>query len=259
MDMRILLTAFAVCAASLMSFSSSGYEAGGTDVIAKYTSAPVILDGRLDEGAWAKAAAYSPRLPVKSYFSSPESMQKNIGRQLQEKGKVKLLWDDNYLYVGAEFEDSDVVQEGKEDQSHFYSTGDLIEVFIKPAKENYYWEIYGTPDNKKTWFAFASRGRIFFPACASYIPENLKVAAAVDGTLNNWKDKDKGWSIEMAIPIKELTVYGAKFDNSAGWTILLARYNYSAYFQAPELTAYPELSNVNWHLYEEYAKLRLEK
>ena len=42
----------------------------------------------------------------------------------------------------------------------------------------------------------------------------------------------------MAIPIKELTVHGAKFDNSANWTILLARYNYSAYSQ---------LSNVNWH------------
>ena len=63
----------------------------------------------------------------------------------------------------------------------------------------------------------------------------------------------------MAIPIKELTVHGAKFDNSANWTILLARYNYSAYLQGAELSAYPQLSNVNWHLYEEYAKLRLEK
>ena len=63
----------------------------------------------------------------------------------------------------------------------------------------------------------------------------------------------------MAIPIKELTVYGAKFDNSANWTILLARYNYSVYLQGAELSAYPQLSNVNWHLYEEYAKLRLEK
>ena len=259
MTKKFLLTTFAACTVSLMFFSAQADEIGSTDVIAKYTSEPVRLDGKLDEGAWAKATSYSMRLPLKARSGLPESMQKNIGENLREKASVKLIWDDNYLYVGAEFQDSDVVQEGKEDQSHFYSTGDLLEVFLKPAKENYYWEIYGTPNNKKSWFSFPSRGRIFFPSCASYMPENFKVAASVDGTLDNWKDKDKGWTVEMAIPIKELTVYGAKFDNSADWTILLARYNYSVYLQGAELSAYPQLSNVNWHLYEEYAKLRLEK
>ncbi len=259
MNNRFLLTTLAACAASLMSFSSSGYDVVSTEVIAKYTSEPVTLDGKLDEGAWAKAPAYSLRLPFKAYSNGPESIQKNIGDSLRENGAAKLLWDENYLYVAAEFEDSDVMNEGKEDQGHLYNTGDLLEVFLKPAKENYYWEIYGTPNNKKTWFFFPSRGRATFPACASYLPDGLKVAAAVDGTLNNWQDKDKGWTLEMAIPIKELTVYGAKFDNSANWTILLARYNYSVYLQKPELTAYPKLSNVNWHIYEEYAKLRLEK
>lgn len=259
MNKKILLTTFAFCAATLMSFSAPGDEIGSPDVIAKYTSEPVKLDGKLDESAWGKARSYSLSIPLKARFGMPESMLRNGDGNLQEKSAVKLLWDDNYLYVGAEFEDSDVVQEGKEDQGHFYSTGDLLEVFLKPAEENYYWEIYGTPNNKKTWFSIPSRGRLIFPACASYLPENFKVAAAVDGTLNNWKDKDKRWTVEMAIPIKELTVHGAKFDNSANWTILLARYNYSVYLQGAELSAYPQLSNVNWHLYEEYAKLRLEK
>ncbi|MFA6567937.1 MAG: carbohydrate-binding family 9-like protein [Victivallales bacterium] len=259
MDKRFLLTTFAACTASLMVFSASGNEICSSDVIAKYTSAPVRLDGKLDEGDWAKAPAYSLRLSLKAYSGLPESMQKNIGETLREKATVKLLWDDNYLYVGAEFEDSDVVNEGKEDQSHFYNTGDLLEVFLKPAKENNYWEIYGTPNSKKSWFFFPSRGRTMFPACASYLPEDLKVAATVDGTLDNWKDKDKGWAVEIAIPVRELTAYGAKFDNSANWTILLARYNYSAYLQKTELSAHPQLSNTNFHLYEEYARLRLEK
>ncbi len=259
MNKKYLLTAFAALAVTLLGFSVQGYEVGSTEVIAKYTSASVTLDGKLDEGAWAQAPAYSLRLPFKSYSALPESMQKNIGDNLREQCKVKLLWDDNYLYVGGIFEDSDVMQEGKEDQAHLYSTGDLLEVFLKPAKENYYWEIYGAPSNKRTWFFFPSRGRATFPACASYLPESFKVAATVDGTLNNWQDKDKSWTIEMAIPIKELTAYGANFGNSANWTILLARYNYSVYLQKPELTALPQLSNVNWHIYEEYAKLRMEK
>ena len=266
MNKKLMQTTLAACTASLISYSASGYDVNSAEAIAKYTSEPITLDGKLDEAAWAKAPAYSLTLPFKSFSNMPESMQKNIGDNLREKGTVKLLWDDNYLYVGAEFEDSDVMQDGKEDQSHFYTTGDLIEVFLKPAKETYYWEIYGTPNSKKTWFFFPSRGRLTFPGCAGYLPESFKVAATVDGTLNNWKDKlnnwknrDKGWTIELAIPIKELTAYGAKFDNSSNWTILLARYNYSVYLEKTELSCYPQLSNVNWHLYEEYAKLRLEK
>ena len=229
------------------------------EVIAKYTAEPIKLDGKLDENAWAMAPAYSLVLPLKSFSGLPESMQKTLGDTIHEKGIVKLLWDDNYLYIGAELGDSDVMQEGKDDQTHLYTTGDLIEVFLKPAGENYYWEIYGTPNNKKSWFFFPSRGRIMFPGCSSYLPKDFNVAATVDGTLNNWRDRDKGWTIELAIPIKELTAYGAKFDNSANWTILLARYNYSAYLQKPELSAYPRLSCVNFHIYEEYAKLHLEK
>ncbi|MHB9137820.1 MAG: carbohydrate-binding family 9-like protein [Victivallaceae bacterium] len=247
----------------LMTVSASGAESdnsnAGAAVIAKYTSEPVKIDGKLDEGAWAKAPAYSLALPLKAYSSQPESMQKTVGTDLREKASVKLLWDDNYLYVGAQLEDSDVMNEGKEDQGHLYTTGDLLEIFLKPAAESYYWEIYGSPNNKKTWFFFPSRGRIVFPACASYLPKDLQAAASVDGTLNNFNDKDKGFTIEMAIPVKELTAYGAKFDNSANWTILMARYNYSVYFTKPELSAYPLLSNVNFHICEEYAKLLLEK
>ncbi len=259
MNKYFLLTTIALCATFLMSFSARGNESDSPEVIAKYTSEPVSIDGKLDEGAWAKAPTCSLRLPLKAYSNLPESMQKNIGNNLREKSAVKLLWDDKYLYVGAEFEDSDTMNEGEKDQASLCSTGDLLEVFLKPVKDNYYWEIYGTPNNKKSWIFFPSRGRTMFPACLSYLPENFKVAATVDGTLNNWRDKDNGWTLEIAIPIKELTAYGAKFDDSENWTILLARYNYSAYLQKTELSAYPQLSNANWHIYEEYAKLRLEK
>ena len=263
MKQKSLFKTFAIACTSMLTFAAaagdSGQNAASQEVIAKYTADPIKLDGKLDEKAWAAAPAYSLVLPLKSSSSLPESMQKNIGDNIREKGTVKLLWDDNYLYVGAELEDSDVMNEGKDDQTHLYTTGDLIEVFLKPADENYYWEIYGAPNNKKTWFFYPSRGRLVFPACAGYLPKDLHVAAAVDGTLNNWRDRDKGWTIEMAIPIKELTAYGAKFDNSANWTVFFGRYNYSAYLQKPELSGYPQLSNVSFHIFEEYAKLRLGK
>ena len=255
----VFAAAFASMPALTATAGASGSNAAAPEIIAKYTAEPITMDGRLDEKAWAAAPAYSLVLPLKSFSRMPESVQKKLGSFLREQGTVKLLWNDNYLYVGAELEDSDVMNEGTEDQTHLYKTGDLIEVFLKPAGQSYYWEIYGTPNNKKTWFFFPGRGRTMYSDCLSYLPRDLNVAAVVDGTLNNRHDRDKGWSIEVATPIKELTALGAKFDNSANWTILLARYNYSVYFRKPELSACPQLSNANFHLCEEFARLRLEK
>lgn len=230
--------------------NKSAATESSNDVVATYTAKSIKINGRMDNGAWVDTPAYSLQLPSKSL---------NPDNTIQEQGAVKLLWDDNYLYVGAQLEDSDVMNEGTEDQTHLYKTGDLIEVFLKPSGENYYWEVYGTPNNKKSWFFFPSRGRIIFPACANYLPPDFNVAATIAGTLNNWRERDTGWTIEMAIPIKELTVYGAKFDNSCNWTVLIARYNYSAYLEKTELSSYPQLSAVNFHLYEEYARLKLVK
>lgn len=230
-----------------------------TDVVARYTPVPVKIDGKMDEPEWNNAKVYSLELPYKAYSTMPESIQKTIGDTLREGCKVKLLWDDNFLYIGAVFEDSDVVNLGKNDQEMLYSTGDLLEVFLKPEQVSYYWEIYGSCNNLKTWLFYPSRGWVGLPDANKYKPDAFMAAATVDGTLNKWQDRDTGWTLEIAIPVKALTVNGDKFDNSANWTILLARYNYSRYLPLKELSAFPKMSNVNWHIYEEYARLILEK
>lgn len=225
-------------------------------VKALFTADPIVVDGKLDEAAWAKAPVHEMQLPLQAYDRFPESMRKTLGTTLREGGKVRLLWDDKFLYIGGEFTDSDVMNDGKEDQSHFYSTGDLLEVFLKPAGANYYWELYGTPHGRKSWFFLISRGR---PLRADYLPKTFASAATVDGTFDNWKDRDTGWTVEIAVPIKELTAHGAEFGESAAWTILLARYNYSAHLPKDEWSTSPRLSAPNFHLYEEYADLRLVK
>lgn len=83
------------------------------------------------------------------------------------------------------------------------------------------------------------------------------VAAQFQGTLNNWHDKDKSWTAEMAMPIEDLQAYCAKFSQQANWKILIGRYNYSRYLQDVELSMTPQLSKTNYHLNEEYADLEL--
>lgn len=191
-----------------------------------------------------------------TYHNWPEAKQHNVGTCLREKASAKLLWNEKYLAVGVEMEDSDVVAEGKADQTHLYAMGDIVEVFVKPLNANYYWEFYGTPNNLKTVFFYPSRGYLFLPSCATHKPE-IEVVSKVFGTLNDWTKKDVGWNMTMKIPLSILTRYGLNFQ-SGEWTIMIGRQNYSAYLPLKEESSFPALSSSDFHLYEEYALIILK-
>ncbi len=216
-------------------------------VVARYTDAPVVIDGVLDDSAWEDAEVYHLGLS-----------KDRDDEEVIEKGKAMVAWDDDYLYVGVKFYDSDIVAEGTEDQLHHYRKGDLAEVFIKPADHTWYWELYVTPAGHKTTFFLPGRGRLWLDSIADYSMD-MKVAATYSGTLNNWEDVDDYWIGEMAIPISGLTARGEDFGPGAEWTILIARYNFSRYLYGRELSMYPPLSKTAFHLINEYAVLELRK
>ncbi|HBG25643.1 MAG: hypothetical protein A2Y10_16015 [Planctomycetes bacterium GWF2_41_51] len=215
---------------------------------AVYSEQTINVDGVLDEPVWKKAAAY----PL--YLSKDKIADE---QKLNEAGEVRFAWDDNFFYVAASFQDTDIVAQGKEDNMHHYQYGDLCELFLKPANESYYWELYVMPAGKKTSFFYPSKGYLGLPGCIDDYKCDLKVAAQCQGTLNNWHDKDKSWTAEMAMPIKDLRAYGASFSPQAKWKILVGRYNYSRYLDHVELSMTPQLSKTSYHLYEEYADLEL--
>ena len=177
-------------------------------MIARRTAAPPALDGRLDDPAWSQTPAYALHRPGPS--DAPPS----------EGGEVRLLWDERRLYVGARLVDSDVVQTCLEDHQHHYRTGDVLELFLKPENPRNatcYWECYVTPAGNRTAFFFATRGAPIEVQCDT----GLTVAAAVQGTLNDRSDRDRGWSAVMAVPIADLTSRGAAFGPGAAWRILV--------------------------------------
>ena len=225
------------------------------------TTAQVKIDGILDEKEWAGATVHNlnPAYVFKDKAIIPPKVYANHNlkdRRLDafEGGTVRLMYDDKYLYIGAFLEDSDVVQYGKVNQSHFYLTGDLLEMFLKPANAPSYWECYGTPNGKKTSLFFTNRRYPLDPV-KNVLMDGMIVAAKVHGTLNNYNDKDKGWSIEIALPRKNLEKTGWAFKPGEPWTILIARYNYNygSIDANPHFSTYPELPVVNYHHLEYYA------
>ena len=215
-----------------------------------YTKQPVKIDGKLDDQIWRRATSY----PL---FLSKDKT--DSGQALQERGYSKFAWDENYFYVAAELEDSDLIAQGSEDEMHHYRYGDVFELFLKPANQSYYWELYATPAGKKSSFFWPARSYVGLPDCLEKYKCGLKIAAQCDGTLNNWQDKDAGWTAEMAMPIKDLEAFGYKFGTGHDWTVLVSRYNYSRYLNELEYSMSPQLSRTSFHLYEEYAVLEFKK
>ena len=219
-------------------------------------SEEVSTDASLSADCWQNAKKCPLHLCNYDMRGWPRAMRKNVGNKLRNPGYVQFLWNEKNLYIGVMMEDADVVAESDEDQDHHYRLGDVIEVFLKPRDRSFYWEMYGTPKQKKTVFFFPSRGRHFLPSVTEH-PADISVTAAVDGTLNDWSDQDKGWSMVMAIPVEMLERQGYAFRPGQNWTVLVARQNYSADLPMKEHSTLPRLSQVNFHLYEEYGDLIL--
>ncbi|AHF90631.1 hypothetical protein OPIT5_10920 [Opitutaceae bacterium TAV5] len=210
------------------------------------TDTPVVVDGKLDEAVWRSAP------------SGPLGLPDGSGAMPEEPGDVQFAWDDRHLYVAFRVVDRDVVQEATEDQRQHYQTGDTLELFLRPVSASWYWEFYVTPNGLKTAFFYPGRGHKGLPGTLDY-RSGLRVAAQIDGTLNHWRDDDRGWTAEMAIPLDELAAQGVSLDAENAWLILAGRYNYGRHVPERELSSYPALSRANFHHYEEWAGLELSK
>jgi len=207
-----------------------------------YTNVPIKIDGKLDDPAWEKAKSLDLK-PI------PRSL-------CTENGTVKILWDDKYVYFGGVFCDSDIVQLSDQNWRHYYRTGDIMEVFLKPADKRYYWELYTTPNNLKNslfYWAGGRRGLRGNPVCRI---EGMLVKSSCEGTLNNANDYDKQWITEMAVPLKALEKHGAKIVPGKVWNFLVGRYNYSIHLDRKELTRSGNPRSNSFHDYKSWSRLK---
>ncbi len=268
MNRSRILAAFAVASVVALTQSACGTlcskctpSDSRPEIVATFTNTPVVMDGKLSDPMWQKTPVYELRHSRTMWDKSHPEIQKFFAKGVVESGKVRLLWDKDYLYVGFEFTDSDVISEAQVDQQHHYLKGDVAEVFLKPVNQTWYWELYVNPTGNKTAFFFPGRGLLGLPSgFPEKIPlKNMKTAASYEGTLNNSWDRDTKWTAEMAIPIAEVGLIGEKLTPEIPWLIFFGRYNYSRYLPVKENASYPEQENCNYHALEDYGLLKLVK
>lgn len=233
-----------------------------TLVVATYTAEHIKANGILNEKAWLHTPVYRFEICSEAYSGDSDKLKRlnnYSGTSPQEAGMIRLLWDEKNLYIGFDMKDSDIIAESDHDQEKHFAFGDVIEVFIKPCDETYYWESYAVPSGRKSMFFITGSGAIELPHC--FDERNglkISVSANIDGTLNCWRDQDRGWSAKMVIPFAELEKLGAKFYNNQ-WLIFFGRYNYSRFLRKNELSSFPQQQKLNFHSIEDYGVLKLER
>lgn len=187
----------------------------------KITKAPVI-DGKIDEDVWQRAKRSQPFTDLIS------------GAQTYLNTEAAVLWDDQNLYVAYWIEEPDVTATLTVRDAPIYKDND-VELFIAGTDGYYEFEInsYGTiyevlffwmdAFEKKGYqsrpeFNRNAKGVMPFNGVAYKHPRGkrigfwnwdmpgLKSAVHINGTINNSKDRDKGWTVEIAIPWRSLKV-----------------------------------------------------
>ncbi len=158
---------------------------------------PIKIDGTLTDPAWAE-------LPWTDDFAD---ITGDPALKPYHQTRVKMGWDDDYLYIGAELKEPHVWGTITQKNTIMFEDNDF-EVFIDPDCDglNYYeFEInaLGTIWELSLPKPYGEGG---VPILGCNLP-GLKSAVHVRGTINNPSVTDEGWSVEIAFPWEDLAKY----------------------------------------------------
>jgi hypothetical protein len=175
-----------------------------------------LIDGRLDKLFWEKA-------PWSEEFVDIEG---DIKPRPSKRTRFKILWDDEYLYFGAELEEDKIWATLTERDCVIFQDNDF-EIFIDPDGDthNYYefemnalntiWDLFLTKpyrDNGRPVNSWDIRG--------------IKTAVHINGELNNPSVENKSWSVEVAMPwsvLKECALEGRAPKLGEYWRVNFSR------------------------------------
>jgi hypothetical protein len=167
------------------------------------TTENIVADGLLNEPDWARAEWSDDFIDI---TGNPE-LKPSL------RTRMKMLWDDKYLYIAAELIEPQIwATIHKRDAVVFHDND--FEIFLDPDGNglNYY-EIevnaFGTIWDLMLTKAYKDHGK----PITSWDLKGLKTGIHINGSLNDPTRPDTSWIIEMALPLAELM----KGKKSANW------------------------------------------
>ena len=208
-----------------------------------YAKVAPKIDGEIDnDPAWKDAT------PLGVFVNTMK------GTAVRERTKVKLMWNESFLYVAFDAQDKDLKTQYENHDDELWHE-DAFEIFIDPLGDRKdYYELQVSP-----------KGVVF----DSYLPRyrknqnswssNMKAAVRTDGTVNDHEDTDKGWRGEIAVPLKEMQKGGGiPPKNGDIWSLNFFRIDASE----DEKTSYSGWSppmRGDFHTLSKFRRIQFEK
>jgi hypothetical protein len=169
-----------------------GAAKGGPQYPVYRATGKISIDGRLDDPDWQKAPSTGPFRRTMG------------GGPAKFDTWAKLLWDDENLYVAFFCADPDIRTPFQKRDDPLWKA-DAVEIFLDPeGKGQRYMELQVSPANVIFDAYFSKRSSPPDRAPDLGFNPGIRTAVRVDGTLNQPGDRDRSWTVEMAIPLKDL-------------------------------------------------------
>jgi len=164
--------------------------------IVNYAQTPPSIDGDISDAVWQSAAWTDNFVDIEGDLKPVPAFPT----------RAKMLWDDTCLYIAAEITDPHVWATLKQHDEIIFRDNDF-EVFIDPSNTTHqYFELEFNAFNTVFDLFLNKPYREGGNAMINWDAEGLRSAVKVQGTINNPGDVDKGWTIEIAIPFKAISL-----------------------------------------------------
>ena len=184
--------------------------------VARRTRTPPLIDGSLSDDVWSSAPWTSePFNDIKLWLDLPDFNHVPAGYGC----RVKLVWDESFLYVGAELtdpyvdEDSHTAPHGHNTAPAPYATNNDFEVFVDASSSTHNYKEFEMNALGTTWdLALAkpylngggeNSSRVDSPG---FDMESLgmRAAATTDGIVNRADVPSTRWFAEVRLPFSGL-------------------------------------------------------
>ena len=202
-------------------------------------SAPLTIDGEMDEKDWSDAEWTGD-------FTDIEGDRRPAPRF---RTRARMLWDEEYFYVGGEITEPHIWGTlVKRDTVIFYDND--FEVFIDPNGDNHEYYEFEMNSLNTVWDLFLPKPyRDQGSPVDSWNIIGLKTAVQIRGTINNSRDIDTCWTVEIAMPWKSLGAYAHKAIPPAEgdqWRVNFSRVEWTTTLSAGEYVKVKGRPEDNW-------------
>ena len=200
---------------------------------------PMKIDGILDEAAWSAAEWSDPFVDIEG-DAKPKP---------RHTTRMKMLWDDEALYIAAELEEPHVWATLTDHDAVIFHDPDF-EVFLDPDGNNHHYAELELNAKNTTWDLLLSKPyRDGGFAVNAWEISGLQTAVKVNGTINNPGDKDTGWTLEIKWPwkgLQELSNVNIPPRDGDQWRINFSRVEWDFDIVNGKYVKTPKKPEYNW-------------